>query len=116
MDVVFALVLSLVGKPDHDGIRPDSDASLGQALPSCLTFKRHTGGYGGHPSFGAAPGAADLAGDVEARLTEEVDGRLVGEASARRRLAAEAPVLRYNRVAAVPQHACRGQKAGRALL
>lgn len=46
----------------------------------------------------ATPGDIDLAADVVAGLTEEMDGALQGEASTWGRIAAEASVFWYQRV------------------
>lgn len=54
----------------------------------------------------ATPGHPNLVGDVVAGLAEEVDAALLGEAPARRRLAAEAAMFGHQRVGAVAQSAC----------
>lgn len=54
----------------------------------------------------AAPGHTDLVVDVVSRLTEEMDGALLGEPPTRRRIAAETSMLRHQRVRAVAQSAC----------
>lgn len=57
------------------------------------------------------PGHADL--DVVSRLTEQMDGALLGEAAARRRVAAEASVLWHQGVSAVAQSSCRSTNESR---
>lgn len=46
----------------------------------------------------ATPGDIDLVADVVARLTEEMDGALQGEASTRGWIAAETSMFWYQRV------------------
>lgn len=55
----------------------------------------------------ATPGDIHLVADVVARLTEEMDGALQGEAPARGRIAAEASMFWYQRVRTVAQPAYR---------
>lgn len=55
----------------------------------------------------ATPGNMDLADDVVPRLTEEMDGALLGETSARGWITAETSMFWHQRVSAVAQSACR---------
>lgn len=71
-----------------------------------LTFDGDAGGYRGLPPPLATPGDTGL-DDVVPGLAEEMDGALLGEASTRRRITAESPMFRHQRVGAVAQSACR---------
>ena len=72
-----------------------------------LTSERGAGGDGGHPPPVSASGDTHLAVDMVTGLTEEVDGALLGEPPTRRRVTAEPPMLRHQRVGAVTEAACR---------